>query len=395
VVTAEFQAGLPMNIASNENNQIRYQPRGHAKYIDIARVFGWESIIAFFRAFQLIYEAFKIHADPQDSVSEQRQKYHRTKWPWKKIIKVMSQAGSLEAVDWDEVATFFAGPADNEEDMMSENTEVNIALYSLATDSNLLTYLEFWGVNGIDNDGRTKINELVGHLNTFSLCNVYTDYESFIPQNQHDLTAHIQRQYANYIISVDPDTHVIEWHSSVFYKDERYGVGYYAHHYLYDADYAAGIEDARKRLLPLKIDACDKNPTPSPSTTNCSENSSEKFLYKKNKKGKYVTKTCGWLKDKGTKINICKNKVAATEKYDSPQYTCRVSCNSCDRCYENENSRFFYKKNKKSNKVILKNCKWLKNKRDKINAICKKNITNGGYGPAKKVCPMVCDASCS
>ena len=129
-------------------------------------------------------------------------------------------------------------------------------------------------------------------------------------------------------------------------------------------------------------------------TTNCVENKSEKFLFTVTKKGKIKTKTCNWLKKKGNKaLKICKSKVAVTEKYNSPQYTCRVTCESCDPCYQNEKSKFFYKKNKK-NKVLLKNCSWLGNYKNP-GSICKKDATNEGYGSASKVCPQVCNAACT
>merc|ERR1711957_669432 len=60
IITDEFQNGKPMNIDNSPTHQIRYQHRGHAKYVDLAREFGWESLIAYFRAHQLLYEAFKV-----------------------------------------------------------------------------------------------------------------------------------------------------------------------------------------------------------------------------------------------------------------------------------------------------------------------------------------------
>ena len=135
-------------------------------------------------------------------------------------------------------------------------------------------------------------------------------------------------------------------------------------------------------------------PTKAPTTTNCLEDDSKPFLLSISKKGNIKTQTCGWLKKKGDKaLEICKKKVAVTEEYNSPQYACRVTCESCDPCYQNDKSKFFYKKNKKGN-VILKTCKWL-GERNNPDKFCKKDQSSEGYGPANVICPKVCNAACS
>ena len=136
--------------------------------------------------------------------------------------------------------------------------------------------------------------------------------------------------------------------------------------------------------------------TPSAAPTSaCSENASDKFLHTINKKGKVKTKNCAWLQKKKSAAasKYCKKKVNVTEKYNSAQYTCRATCKSCDPCYQNDNSKFFYKLDK-SGKALLKNCKWLK-KLGSAKKICKSNASHEGYGPAKSVCPKVCNAACN
>jgi hypothetical protein len=43
MITSNFKDGLEMETANTEDNQIRYQQRGYAKYADIARTFGWQA----------------------------------------------------------------------------------------------------------------------------------------------------------------------------------------------------------------------------------------------------------------------------------------------------------------------------------------------------------------
>jgi len=140
-----------------------------------------------------------------------------------------------------------------------------------------------------------------------------------------------------------------------------------------------------------------KTPSATPSaapTTGCSENASDKFLHSINKKGRVKTKNCAWLQKKKSAAasKYCKKKVNVTEKFNSAQYTCRATCKSCDPCYQNDNSKFFYKKDKKG-RVLLKNCKWLKGLGNP-KKVCKSKASHQGYGPATSVCPKVCNAAC-
>ena len=44
MIRANFRAGLPMDATNSESNEIRYQHRGHAKYVEIAGLFGRKAI---------------------------------------------------------------------------------------------------------------------------------------------------------------------------------------------------------------------------------------------------------------------------------------------------------------------------------------------------------------
>ena len=44
MVTENFRNGNPMNISNSTKSEVRYQERGHAKYVEIAALFGWKTI---------------------------------------------------------------------------------------------------------------------------------------------------------------------------------------------------------------------------------------------------------------------------------------------------------------------------------------------------------------
>jgi hypothetical protein len=65
MVTPQFQAGRPMGA-----EEMKYQHRGHAKYVDIAGLFGWKALDDFWRSVQLDYTrgiTYPRNADPADS----------------------------------------------------------------------------------------------------------------------------------------------------------------------------------------------------------------------------------------------------------------------------------------------------------------------------------------
>lgn len=44
MVRANYRNNLPMDTTDSEYNEVRYQHRGHAKYVEIAGLFGWEAV---------------------------------------------------------------------------------------------------------------------------------------------------------------------------------------------------------------------------------------------------------------------------------------------------------------------------------------------------------------
>lgn len=53
MVTPNFRAGNPMDISNTTKDEVRYQQRGYAKYIEMAALFGWELIDSFYKQEQL------------------------------------------------------------------------------------------------------------------------------------------------------------------------------------------------------------------------------------------------------------------------------------------------------------------------------------------------------
>ncbi len=66
MVTPNFRAGNPMDISNTTKDEVRYQQRGYAKYVEIAALFGWEAIDSFYNKEQLDF----INQVPGDGLSE-------------------------------------------------------------------------------------------------------------------------------------------------------------------------------------------------------------------------------------------------------------------------------------------------------------------------------------
>jgi hypothetical protein len=55
MVTPNFREGKPMDTSSAETNEARYQERGHAKYVEIAALFGWNYLDKFYLEENRVY----------------------------------------------------------------------------------------------------------------------------------------------------------------------------------------------------------------------------------------------------------------------------------------------------------------------------------------------------
>ena len=74
MITENFRSGNPMSTISGDFRQeFSHQPRGHAKYADIVRMFGWETIEQFHHSLNLEYESgvrypFDVNSMPWDQM---------------------------------------------------------------------------------------------------------------------------------------------------------------------------------------------------------------------------------------------------------------------------------------------------------------------------------------
>ncbi len=66
MVTPNFRAGNPMDISNTTKDEVRYQQRGYAKYIEMAALFGWEVIDSFYKKEQMDY----INQVPGDGLTD-------------------------------------------------------------------------------------------------------------------------------------------------------------------------------------------------------------------------------------------------------------------------------------------------------------------------------------
>lgn len=70
MVTANFRNGKPMDISNSESNEVRYQHRGYGKYVEIVRLFGWDSLSKFWSSVQQDYLngiTYPTNTDPTDN----------------------------------------------------------------------------------------------------------------------------------------------------------------------------------------------------------------------------------------------------------------------------------------------------------------------------------------
>jgi Peptidase M60, enhancin and enhancin-like/N-terminal domain of M60-like peptidases len=67
MVTPNFRAGNPMDISNTTKDEVRYQQRGYAKYVEMAALFGWSVIDSFYKKEQLDFIA---QMPPNDGLTD-------------------------------------------------------------------------------------------------------------------------------------------------------------------------------------------------------------------------------------------------------------------------------------------------------------------------------------
>ncbi|MDF3129343.1 M60 family metallopeptidase [Kiritimatiellaeota bacterium B1221] len=70
MITENFRQGNPMNISNKPGDEVKYQHRGYAKYVEIVNLFGWEALSRFWHSVHLDYMkgvTYPRNTDPTDS----------------------------------------------------------------------------------------------------------------------------------------------------------------------------------------------------------------------------------------------------------------------------------------------------------------------------------------
>ncbi len=70
MVTENFRKGRPMDISNTEANEVRYQHRGYAKYVEIVHLFGWRVLEEFWHSVNQDYlkgVEYPRNSDPTDN----------------------------------------------------------------------------------------------------------------------------------------------------------------------------------------------------------------------------------------------------------------------------------------------------------------------------------------
>jgi hypothetical protein len=70
MVTENFRAQNPMDISNQPGDEVKYQHRGHGKYVEIVNLFGWGALSEFWHSVNLDYMngiSYSTNADPTDS----------------------------------------------------------------------------------------------------------------------------------------------------------------------------------------------------------------------------------------------------------------------------------------------------------------------------------------
>jgi hypothetical protein len=136
MVTENFRNGRPMDISNSPANEVRYQHRGYGKYVEIAKLFGWNSLGDFWHSVNLDYLKgieYPRNTDPTDS----------------RILRMSRTAG----VD-------------------------------------LRPLIHFWGVHPEDNDALKKAMEKEGLSPSRLFYDRLLHYKTLIPMNNAEFAQH-------------------------------------------------------------------------------------------------------------------------------------------------------------------------------------------------------------
>jgi len=151
MVTPNFRAGNPMDISNTTKDEVRYQQRGYAKYIEMAALFGWELIDSFYKQEQLDF----INQVPDDGLAEKDSR----------IIRFSRIAGA-----------------------------------------DLRPLIHFWGIQPADSAALRSLIEADDLRPSKLICDRLTHYQSIIPLDNAAFEAHAKAFFGGSVPSGgDPD----------------------------------------------------------------------------------------------------------------------------------------------------------------------------------------------
>jgi Peptidase M60, enhancin and enhancin-like/N-terminal domain of M60-like peptidases len=151
MVTENFRLGKPMDITNSTKNEVRYQHRGYAKYVEIAALFGWDALQDFWHTSNINYE--------------------------KGIITNQN----------------------------AEERDNRILRLSRAAGSDLRPLIHFWGVQPNKDDTLKTAMDREGLKPSSLIYDRLVLYKSLIPKNKSEFVAHANYVYPNRSTSEDPD----------------------------------------------------------------------------------------------------------------------------------------------------------------------------------------------
>jgi len=157
MVTPNFRAGNPMDISNTTHDEVRYQHRGYAKYIEIAALFGWDKLCAFYYQENLDY----IANTPSDGLS-----------PTDSRILRMSKAAGVD----------------------------------------LRPLIHFWGVQPVNNALLKDRITAAGLLPSRKIYERLIHYKSIIPMNNAQFAAHAHVLYPGTITAGESPDYAEGWY---------------------------------------------------------------------------------------------------------------------------------------------------------------------------------------
>ncbi|MBL7825560.1 MAG: hypothetical protein JNJ57_02945, partial [Saprospiraceae bacterium] len=149
MVTPNFRAGNPMDISNTTKDEVRYQQRGYAKYIELAALFGWEVIDSFYKKEQLDF----INQAPGDGLT---------------------------------------------------NVDSRILRFSKTTAADMRPLVHFWGVQPKNPTALASAINAAGLAPSKLVCERLEHYKSIIPLNNAQFQAHANAFFGG---SVPPGGH--------------------------------------------------------------------------------------------------------------------------------------------------------------------------------------------